>query len=112
MHQAQFVSSAPHGKEFTFASFRLHEHGLTPPDTQAQLLNQAEAFEWPLLKLKQEKFRLSVASAPVPARPAHPGFLLGDCTQLLESIPDNSLNLLVTDPPYGLDYESEHREVN
>src|SRR5438067_9908258 len=30
MHQAQFVSSAPNGKELTFSYFRLHEKGLTP----------------------------------------------------------------------------------
>ncbi len=83
-----------------------------PPETQAALLTQAEQENWPLLKLKQEKYRLHAAPLPVADVSAHPGFLLGDCTKLLAALPDASLDLLLTDPPYGIEYESEHREVN
>src|SRR5205085_9690691 len=81
-------------------------------EKQAYLLEKAVLESWPLLKLKQEKYRLSLEAARVGAAPGDPGFLLGNCTKLLQTIPDNSLDLLLTDPPYGIDYESEHREVN
>lgn len=83
-----------------------------PIETQTDLLSKAQMEQWPLLRLKQEKFRLRTAPVPAPPSKAHPGFLLGDCTKLLEALPDASLDLLLTDPPYGIDYESEHREVN
>lgn len=30
----------------------------------------------------------------------------GDCLEVLKTLPDNSVDLLVTDPPYGIDYQS------
>jgi len=30
--------------------------------------------------------------------------LCGDCTELLQGLPDNSIDLVVTDPPYGLSF--------
>lgn len=83
-----------------------------PRETQAYLLRKAVTEGWPLLKLKQEKYRLNLEAARVGSTPADPGFLLGDCVTLLETLPDNSIDLLLTDPPYGIDYESEHREVS
>jgi hypothetical protein len=82
-----------------------------PLETQARLLTQAQEEAWPLVKLKQEKFRLQRPVLPA-ATAAHPDLLLGDCVSLLETVPDASLDLLLTDPPYGIDYETEHREVN
>ena len=32
-----------------------------------------------------------------------------DCLVGLESIPDKSIDLILTDPPYGIDYQSNHR---
>src|SRR5579863_2157451 len=81
-------------------------------DQQVHLLTKAVAEGWPLIKLKQEKYRLNLEKARPGASLPDPNFLLGDCTTLLETIPDNSLDLLLTDPPYGLGYVSEHREVN
>ncbi len=80
-------------------------------EKQTALLDKAVTESWPLLKLKQEKYRLNLEAARGGVA-ADPGFLLGDCTNVLETLPDNSLDLLLTDPPYGIDYESEHREVN
>ncbi len=94
-------------------SFHHHrEVASLKPSQQAYLLNKAVMENWPLIKLKQEKYRLALEGARVGVPAPDPGFLLGDCTLLLETIPDNSLDLLLTDPPYGIDYESEHREVN
>lgn len=34
----------------------------------------------------------------------------GDCLDLLRSLPDCSVDLVVTDPPYGIDFKSNHRK--
>ena len=34
----------------------------------------------------------------------------GDCLELMKNIPDNSVDLLLTDPPYGIDYQSNMRK--
>ena len=94
-------------------SFHHHKHVADlEPSQQAYLLKKAVAESWPLIKLKQEKYRLNLEKARAGVTLSDPNFLLGDCTTLLDTIPDNSLDLLLTDPPYGINYESEHREVN
>ena len=35
----------------------------------------------------------------------------GDCLELLKEIPDNSIDLVITDPPYGMFFQSNHRAV-
>ena len=37
--------------------------------------------------------------------------ICGDCLEVMKDIPDNSIDLIVTDPPYGRDYKSG-RDVN
>ena len=32
----------------------------------------------------------------------------GDCLELMKNIPNNSVDLLLTDPPYGIDFQSKH----
>lgn len=34
---------------------------------------------------------------------------LGDCIELMKSLPDKSIDLIVTDPPYGMAYRQNHR---
>ena len=34
----------------------------------------------------------------------------GDCLQLMKDIPDGSVDLIVTDPPYGINYQSNYRQ--
>ncbi|MBV9688974.1 MAG: hypothetical protein JO202_04600 [Ktedonobacteraceae bacterium] len=91
-----------------------HHKQVASLDTQQQehLLTKAVAFAWSLIKLKQEKYRLLLEQKRVGVHLPDAGFVLGDCTKVLATIPDSSLDLLLTDPPYGIDYESEHREVN
>ena len=36
--------------------------------------------------------------------------LQGDCLDLLNNIPNNSIDLVLTDPPYGIDYQSQRRK--
>lgn len=33
----------------------------------------------------------------------------GDCLEVMRSIPDKSIDLILTDPPYGIDYQSAKR---
>ena len=30
----------------------------------------------------------------------------GDCLELMKNIPDGSVDLVLTDPPYGIDFQS------
>ena len=32
--------------------------------------------------------------------------LHGDCIELMQHIPDGSVDMVLTDPPYGIDYQS------
>lgn len=34
----------------------------------------------------------------------------GDCLELMKNIPDGSVDLVLTDPPYGMDFKSNHRK--
>lgn len=75
-------------------SFHHHaEVAKLEPRLQTYLLNKAITEGWPLLRLKQEKYRLNLEAARVGSTPADPGFLLGDCVTLLETLPDNSIDL-------------------
>jgi site-specific DNA-methyltransferase (adenine-specific) len=35
----------------------------------------------------------------------------GDCLELMKTIPDGSVDMVLTDPPYGMDYQSNRRTV-
>ena len=34
----------------------------------------------------------------------------GDCLELMKDIPDKSIDLIVTDPPYLIKYKTNHRK--
>ena len=36
----------------------------------------------------------------------------GDCLELMKDIPDNSIDLVLTDPPYGINYQSGKRVIS
>ena len=38
-------------------------------------------------------------------------FLHGDCLELMREIPDGSVDMICTDPPFGMDYQSNRRVV-
>jgi len=33
----------------------------------------------------------------------------GDCLELMKDLPDNSIDLVLTDPPYGMNFQSNYR---
>ena len=34
----------------------------------------------------------------------------GDCLELMKNIPDGSVDLVLTDPPYGMSFKSNYRK--
>ena len=34
----------------------------------------------------------------------------GDCLDVMRQVPDNSVDAVVTDPPYGISYQSARRD--
>lgn len=36
----------------------------------------------------------------------------GDCNEVLKGVPSESIDLIITDPPYGINYESSHQNTN
>ena len=34
----------------------------------------------------------------------------GDCLELLSEVPDGSVDLVLCDPPYGIDYQSQRKK--
>jgi len=35
----------------------------------------------------------------------------GDCLEVMKGIPDESIDLILTDPPYGVNYEGGQNEI-
>jgi DNA methylase len=82
-------------------SFHHHKEiaGLSPA-TQAQLLQQAEEGDWPLFKLKQEKYRLRLEEVRSSSSPAvTDGLFLGEPAEHLRALPDDSVDMVLTTPP-------------
>lgn len=88
-------------------------HEVAPLETQHQemLLDKVESEKLTVQQLRMEKHRLTIELQRPLSSSADPGLLLGDCLELLQKIPDESIDLLLTDPPYGLNYQSEHKII-
>jgi site-specific DNA-methyltransferase (adenine-specific) len=37
--------------------------------------------------------------------------ICGDCFDVMKEMPDNSIDLIITDPPYGMNFQSNHRKI-
>lgn len=35
----------------------------------------------------------------------------GDCLELMKDIPDRSVDMILTDPPYGMEFQSGYRTI-
>jgi len=35
----------------------------------------------------------------------------GDCLEVMKNLPDESVDLILTDPPYGMEFKSSHRKI-
>lgn len=56
--------------------------------------------------LMLDMLRVNELSVGPPSR-----LYLGDCLDTLELLPDNSVDLILTDPPYGINYRSRSRSL-
>ena len=83
-----------------------------PPEQQESVLARAEEEGWTSKAVRREAYRLvAVAGGSPEAAVTDPGLHLGDCRDVLAQLPDASIDLLLTDPPYGLNYISPARTL-
>lgn len=74
------------------------------------LLDKAEKTGMTRQQLRKEKHRLAIEDVRPPTV-LDKNLILGDCLQELAKLPDNSVDCVVTDPPYGIDYQSNFRQA-
>ena len=83
-----------------------------PPEQQETVLADAEAGGWTSKAVRQEAYRRAAETSEPPVTTvADPCLRLGDCRDVLAGLPDGSVDLLLTDPPYGLSYVSPARTL-
>ena len=70
--------------------------------TTGQALNEIKRRQY-----RAKYIRLAENSKPVDGVT----WVHGDCLEKLADVPDGSINVLLTDPPYGMDYQSHRRAV-
>lgn len=70
----------------------------------ANAKNAAQAQRWMKEKLQQVARVAEVKSTEVDYSEIESKIWLGDSTQLIKQIPDESFHAIVTDPPFGVDY--------
>src|SRR2546421_7807218 len=72
------------------------------PAQQRLVLARAEKEGWTSRVVRQESYRLTHEVARPQRAAADPGLHHGDCRDVLDRLPDESVDLLLTDPPYGM----------
>ena len=93
-------------------SFSHHQEVASlPPDQQTHVLTLAETHGWTREVTRREVHRLTSESLRPKTPSLSPGLYRGDCREVLASLPDESIDLLLTDPPYGINYQSEHKAL-
>jgi site-specific DNA-methyltransferase (adenine-specific) len=80
------------------------------PEEQERLLDMVEKTKMTREQLRKEKHKIAIDDTR-PITQADTNLVLGDCIEYLQTLPPNSVDCLVTDAPYGIDYESNRREV-
>lgn len=80
------------------------------PDKQEELLDKVVENGMSIKELRKQKHKILLDSVR-PTISMDENLILGDAINGLQKIPDNSIDCVVTDPPYGIDYQSNRREV-
>ena len=95
------------------ASFSVHRE-IAPfePEEQDILLDKAVKNSLTIQQLRKEKHKILLDSKRQTASVVDPALILGDAIEQLELLPDKSIDCLITDAPYGIDYQSNRRVVN
>jgi site-specific DNA-methyltransferase (adenine-specific) len=88
-------------------------HELAPLDEKNQdlLLEKVQTQGLTVQQLRVEKHRLLIDTQRAKTAYTDPVLFLGDCVEVVQQLPDNSIDCIVTDPPYGINYQSEHRTL-
>jgi ParB/RepB/Spo0J family partition protein len=76
---------------------------LFPEIKEAKSMNQA--LSWAKAKAAQVVRVREVKDAPELYATIEERIILGDSTEVIKSIPDETFNLILTDPPFGIDYD-------
>lgn len=79
-------------------------------EEQEKLLDKAKELKLTQKQLRKEKHRM-VLEEKRPITTLDDNLILGDALQELLTIPNQSIDCVITDPPYGIDYQSNRREV-
>lgn len=79
----------------------------TVEDIQRALKSVAEHHARESVKVKQQERTEAAAALPQLA-----DYVRGDCLDVLKTLPPKSVRLLLTDPPYGMDFQSNRRVVS
>ncbi len=87
-----------------------HEIAPFEEKEQERLLDIVEKTKMTIQQLRKEKHRLVLENKRPPTT-IDTNLILGDCLTELIKIPDNSVDCIITDPPYGIDYQSNFREA-
>lgn len=109
-YRAQFIAKLATDKVTTKAGVNdaynavLRQQLAAARQAQEEAARQASAAEQERLRLEREQ-QLAAAKDAVLAK-----FVLGDSTELSEEAPDG-IKLLLTDPPYGMNFQSNRRVV-
>ncbi len=64
------------------------------------------------IQAKEEQIQERIQVAQQVATVKHTNFLLGDCIDVLPTLAPKSVTLLLTDPPYGMGFQSNRRTVS
>lgn len=80
------------------------------PEEQELLLEKAEKENLTVQKIRKEKHRLLI-EAQRPTVTLDSNLILGDSLEELKKLQDKSIDCVITDPPYGIDYQSNRRTL-
>lgn len=80
------------------------------PKEQEKLLDMAEKTKATVKQIRKEKHR-ALIDINRPKIKLDDHLINGDSLWELQTIPDQSIDCVITDPPYGIDYQSNRREV-
>ncbi len=103
------VDVAQRRENLTFAHHQ--EVARLSPAQQEAVLALSEAQGLTRDGVRKEAYRVTESGRPPVSLAAtpDPGLCHGDCRDVLAQLPDESIDLLLTDPPYGMNYVSPKR---